>query len=552
MTMNRTISILSTLLIATTTVAQTLSGDTINRTVLVESTYNPIVTHAVKRNFIPDEVEPSMNRTAIVYADKAMPIARLQHTALPVEKVGLAQSYSNPGYLHLGYGAYNNLDALAAYRFRFNENNTLTLRAGADGWSGQYDKITTPEEDDRWDSYLYRGNIDARYRLNYGSGELGVSLTGGYSTFNYLTIPRSSVYLDDPDGEQQSNRLGSNFYVKGDINGRIHYDAGATYTYSAQQNYLGEHRLNNENHLHTQASFSADLGRYGIAALNLTNDVMAYYLSDFEAMNYITVTPRWSTTYKQFRFTTGVSLDFSNQAYARLKASPSCSITYTSRSNFDATLLLDGGHQLPTHSYLESLSPYWVRTAELRSSYTYLNALLSGNVRLYEGLHLHVDGGYRIIGSALFETAADINDIRYTGFINRDARLAHATTKVNYDYKQLFSCYAQATYNHWTVDGDNDILARAPQIDAQAGAKARIFGGLSAHSNFRYVLFTATDSETQRETPIIDWNLGFQYALNKHWSFYLDGHNLLNHHHQLYTGYPAQGISAMAGAAFKF
>lgn len=550
--MNRTISILSALLIATASVAQTLSGDTINRTVLVESTYNPIVTYAVKRNFIPDEVEPSMNRTAIVYADKAMPIARLQRTALPAGKVGLAQSYSNPGYLHLGYGAYNNLDALAAYRFNFNENNTLTLKAGADGWAGRYDKITSPDENDRWDSYLYRGNIDARYRLDYGSGELGAGLTGGYGTFNYLDIPRSSVYLDKPDTKQQSTRLGGNLYVKGNIDERFQYNADATYTYTAQQNYLGEHKLNSENHLHTQAFFSADFGKYGIAALNLANDLLTYSLSSLDPMSYITVTPQWSTAYKQFSFSTGVNLDFSNQVYARLKASPSCSITYTSKNNFDATLLLDGGRQLPTYSYLETLSPYWVYTPGLQSSYTYLNALLSGNMRLFEGLHLHLDGGYRIIGSALFEEAANIEDIRYTGFANRDAHLAHATTKLSYDYKQLFSCFAQATYNHWMVDGDNSILSRAPQLDAQAGIKARIYGGLSAHSNFRYVLFTATDSEPQRETPIIDWNLGLQYALNNHWSFYLDGHNLLNHRHQLYTGYPTQGISAMAGAAFKF
>lgn len=554
--MNRTISILSALLIATASVAQTLSGDTINRTVLVESTYNPIVVSAVKRNFIPDEVEPSMNRAAIVYADKAMPIARLQRTALPVEKVGVAQSNNTPGYLHLGYGGYNDLDALAAYRFQFNENNTLMLKVDADGWAGWYDKITSRDDDEDWYSYLYRGNLDARYRLNYGSGELGVGLLGGYSTFNYLDIPlyRPSYRpsIKEPDTNQQAERLSGNFYVKGTINERFRYDADATYTYSAQQNYLGEHALNSENHLHTQAAFGADFGKYGVAILNLKNDLMTYSLDDFEAMNYITVTPEWSVAYKQFRFATGVNLDFSNQAYARFKASPSCSINYTSKNNFDATLLLDGGHQLPTYSYLESLSPYWVRTAELRSSYTYLNALLSGNVRLFEGFHLHVNGGYRIIGSALFETAVDMDNIRYTGFANRDAHLAHATTKLSYNYKQQFSCFTQATYNHWMVEGERDILARAPQLDAQAGVKAHIFGGLSAHSNFRYVLFTATDSELQRETSIIDWNLGLQYALNNHWSFYLDGHNLLNHQHQLYTGYPTQGISAMAGAAFKF
>ena len=550
--MNRTISILSAILMTTASVAQTLSGDTINRTVLVESTYNPIVVSAVKRNFIPDAVEPSMNRAAIVYADKAMPITRLQRTALPAEKVGVAQATGTPGYLHLGYGGYNNYDALAAYRFRFNENNTLTLNADADGWSGWYNDITSLDEEDRWYSHLFRSNLDARYRLTFGSGELGAGLTGGYSAFNYLTNPTFSPERFDYTNEQQISRLGGNLYIKGDASERFHYDADATYSYSAQQHYLGSTNPYSENHLHSHVLLGADLDRYGTAAVKLANDLLAYSLPDgSETRNYFTVTPQWSTAYKRFHFTTGINLDFSNHLDTRLKVSPACSISYTSANNFDATLLLDGGRQLPTFAYLESLSPYWVSTPELQSSYTYLNALLSSNLRLYEGLHLHVNGGYRIINSALFETVNPKEYIRYTAFANRDAQLAHATTKLSYDYKQQFSCFAQATYNHWMVKGERDILARAPQLDAQAGIQTYIYGGLSAHSNFRYVLFTAA-SEQQRETPIMDWNLGLQYALNNHWSFYLDGHNLLNHSHQLYTGYPTQGISVMAGAAFKF
>lgn len=545
--MKRYFSILSVLFAATIAVAQTVPGDTINRTVLVESTYNPIVTNAVKRNFIPEEVVPSINRTAIVYADKAMPLTRLQHKALPTEKVAIEQYKGLPGYLHLGYGNSHNLDGLAAYHWLMNEKHSLSFNADIDGMNGN---IKT-QDDDWWSSYLYRGNADIRYRFTYDQGELGAGFTTGFNAFNYLTTEGFNPELDVTD-QQYSSRLGGNVYAKGLIAERYHYNVSSAYTHSRQQAYLGMKAPHSEGHLHTEATVSTSFDKYGTAYVSLSDDFLAYSPeSAFEAMHYFTFTPQWSIDYKRYHFVAGVNLDLSSSSYARIKASPACSITYTSEKNFNASLLLDGGHRLPTYAYLESLSPYWMRTPELQSSYTYLNALLTGNMRLAEGLHLTVNGGYRVIGSAIFETVADEAHIRYTGFENRDAQLLHATTKISYDYKQQFSCFAQATYDHWMVEGDRAVLARAPQFDAQAGFRMTLFGALSAHTDLRYVLFTATALQ-ERETSIIDWGLGFRYALNNRWAFFLDGQNLLNHRHQLYTGYPSQGIHAIAGAAFKF
>ena len=64
-------------------------------------------------------------------------------------------------------------------------------------------------------------------------------------------------------------------------------------------------------------------------------------------------------------------------------------------------------------------------------------------------------------------------------------------------------------------------------------------------------VFTPVEGYTT-EKAIINISLGARYAINEHLSAFLDGHNLLNRHHQYYAGYPSQGISVMAGAAFKF
>ena len=116
------------LLLASTIGASQTANDTINRMVLVESTYNPIITGAVKRNFIPEEVKPSMNKEQIVYASENVDLTNFDREAKLAEAATIAPEKGYQGYVHLGYGNYNNLDVLAAYKFR-RGNSDLALKA---------------------------------------------------------------------------------------------------------------------------------------------------------------------------------------------------------------------------------------------------------------------------------------------------------------------------------------------------------------------------------------------------------------------------------------
>ena len=101
------------------------------------------------------------------------------------------------------------------------------------------------------------------------------------------------------------------------------------------------------------------------------------------------------------------------------------------------------------------------------------------------------------------------------------------------------------------VKGQQAVLSRAPQLDVNLLARIRIIKGLYLNSNCRYVAFTEVE-DTPREESIINWSLGAHYAMDRQWSFFLDGHNLLNRRYQHYAGYPSQGFNVMAGAVFKF
>jgi hypothetical protein len=176
---------------------------------------------------------------------------------------------------------------------------------------------------------------------------------------------------------------------------------------------------------------------------------------------------------------------------------------------------------------------------------------MGANLRLFEGLSIHLGGGYKVVTDALFSVAADTLGFVYSGVANHNARILYAEGDVRYLYKEILQLSADARYNHWMVKGQQSVLGRAPQLDVNLLARIRIIKGLYLNSDCRYVTFTEVE-DAPRELSIINWSLGAHYAMDRQWSFFLDGHNLLNRRYQHYAGYPSQGFNVMAGATVKF
>lgn len=537
--MKRHIILLATVITAMGAMAHTATNDTINRMVLVESTYNPIIAGAVKRNFIPEEVEPSMKKETIIYADESVPVEDFERIPRMVDNTAIAHTVRTPGYVHLGLGNYTNIDALAAYSLRFKERHQLAFDAYADGWAGKF----KTDADNRWHSILYDLGLGANYQLQLGNAKLTTDLEASHHFYNYLMQPTNNL--------QKGSHLSGNIRLEGNAKEHYRYHVAAQYTHFERSAYLAQAQRHSEQHLHTEASLGIDFYEYGLASLLMSSDLLLYQgLDNYRTYHSLGITPQWDYRYGHFSFTAGANLDIQNLYSPAIQVSPACKIIYTPSKLFAANLIIDGGRQQHTFSSLYVLSPYWASHEQLASSYTFLNARLSGSMRIIEGLHLQLGGGYRITSNALFESVLDTLGTVYTGVSTHKAQVAYAQAQASYTYKNLYTITAEGNYSHWMVGDNRSFLTRAPQLDARFNAKVRIIPDLYAHTDCRLVMFTAI--EGQRERAIIDWSLGAHYALNKKLSFFLDGHNLLNRHYHRYAGYPSQGINVMAGAAFKF
>lgn len=505
------------------------ANDTINRMVIVESTYNPIIAGAVKRNFIPEEVKPSMNRERVVYADENVDLTNFDRTAKKATPAEMTTEKNMPGYVHLGYGNYNNLNALAAYKWNINANHALALKAHTDGWNGKY----RLSNNSKWHSYYYQAGLNADYGTHLGDAALNAGIHVINYNYNYLY-----------GSSQIANDLGAYATVKGNVADRYKYRATLSYD---RFNY----KSLAENHFHGKVSLGMDLYEWGLVEVQINSDVLSYQGTSKHNYFSLGITPQWTYSYQDFQFITGFNMDFQNRKKHPIQLSPECSISYVPNKRFQALFTLDGGREINTFSRLHERSPYWASVEPIRPTYTFMNAHLEGGIRIIDGLHLHLGGGYKVLADALFELPLAGADGVYTGLFNHKAQVATVDGKVSYTHKDFISVGAKGTYHHWMLKSNHALLTRAPQLKVDFDTRIRIIPNLYGYTNLYLVSFTNTKTEPYERT-IIDWSLGANYALNNNFSFFLDLHNLLNRRYSYYTGYPAQGFSALVGAIVKF
>lgn len=540
--MKRYIALVPVLLAATIGIAQT-TNDTINRMVLVESTYNPIIVGAVKRNFIPEEVKPSMNKEKVMYADDRVSLTDFKREAQTAQTMSVAPERGYRGYAHLGYGNYNNLNGMAAYKMGFKGGSELALNGHINGWNGNY----RLSDDTKWHSHLYDMGLDANYGLSFGEMALNAGISAAHYRYNYLGGTNA----------QRSNDFAAHVDAKGSAYEHYYYRVHIGYSYFDRSAHFAQKTPHSEGYTDINVLLGRDLYEWGMVSVGVDSDVLTYH-GQAPYANYFSlgITPRWDYRLGNLLFVGGLNLDFlgggsNSPIQTPFQMSPECSISYVPSKIFSAKLTLDGGRDIHTFKSLYSLTPYWASEHQLRPSYTFMNLHLEGGVRIIEGLHLHLGGGYKVISDALFETAMDSLGTIYTGLTNHKAQVATADIHISYTHKDLVSVAAEGTYHHWMMKDAHQLLARAPRLDANIEARVRIMPHLYAHTDVRLVTFTNTEV-APRENAIIDWNLGAHYALNKRFSFFFDVHNLLNRRQSYYAGYPSQGFNVLAGAIVKF
>jgi len=530
-------------------VAQTAAGDTIRRTVLVESVYNPVLASSEKRSFLPDEPQPATRREAVIYADENHDPGNLARSPFGTGTVTLREERQLPAYLRLGYGTRGNTDLLGLYRASLGKNDVLDLSASFNGWNGgvPYEGPAAQAADSgTWQGRRY--DTDARIAYHHrGRTRFGLGGDLGYFTRNHLgTAPAAGTDL------QNSLWYGGDGYLAAPFR-RIPAELAFSGAFHRWQNSAlqGIRQPNAENHAQLDACFTYRFPKAGQLNLVLTNDLLTYSnLPDSLSHYFLGFHPSWVIEGTQGRVVLGLSVDAQPTDSQRVQLSPNCQFTWTPTAPLRLDVVIDGGRDMQTFRDLYHLSPWWTADVPLQKAYTYMNARLHMGVRVAEGLHLGLGGGYRITDDALFASARVKNGLLYTGLQNHDARVWNIGADASYEWKDLFRFSTDYTYYGWQgVDDAPSLLAWTPQMDWNTGVRARIVPNLHVDAAFRYRRYCTIASG--RQPSVADLSLKADYAFSRMVSLYLSGENLLNRHTGFTPAYPAQGIRAVAGVTLK-
>jgi len=531
--------------------AQTANNDTIRRTVLVESVYNPVLASSEKRSFLPEDQQPATTPGAVVYADENYNPGNLVRSPFGSAAVALREQRLQPAYLRLGYGTRNNADLLGLYRAKLSDDDMLNLGASLTGWSGNipYKGLTALMTDSgTWQSHRYDTDVHIGY-AHEGHTRFGVNADMGYYTRNYLPSGLTAPYDTD---SQHSLWYGGDAYVLTPLR-NIPAELGFSGGFHRWQNssWQGNDNPNAENHFQLNADFTYRFKRAGRLEIALTNDYLTYsHLPDTTGHYFLGFHPSWVLEGRQGLVALGVNVDVQPTETQTVRFSPNCRFVWTPTAPLRLELAVDGGRDMQTFSDLYRLSPWWTANVPLQKAYTYLNTRLHMGVRVTEGLHLGLNGGYRLTDDALFATEKVTNGLLFTGLTNHDARVWTFGADATYEWKDLVRFKADFAYYGW--QGVNDqpaLLAYAPQVDAGTSLRVRIVRGLHADAAFRYRQFCDTGSG--RKDAVADVSLKADYALNHTFSLFLSGENLLNRQSGWCAAYPAQGIRAVGGVVIK-
>ncbi len=560
-------------LVALSAVAQN-DSTTINRTVMVEREFQPVIQNAGKIHVTPQVQTVEMPATEVVYSEYSNPLKTDFNTnPLHYATVKFRQPRPLHGFLR---GAIGHSATRLDFDYRVSDKKDVFLDLHAHHL-GQWGRKTLSNSNIGFDfSKLFR-NAD----LFFGVDARNVFFTryGGYFAYTDLEKMKGEFVGLENYGDFLPEDKGNHWNVQTKIGVRslpnkdIQYLVQTGYEAFVMKKNMTEHIVNTQgmfdwrtNGHHVGANvnvqnhiYSADLAGYAWSERNIAR-------GDTVANNYhaIKAEPYYSYEGKRFRIHAGANLDFCIGKGKLFLPSPN--VTFEANLTKDWLALYGGAvgdyqtSSVREHfDYLRYLHPENEIATTQNRSYVPVDAFLGFKIRPQANLLLDVYAHYILTKYQVYFVPDTHGYFNLTGGDNYQWKIGG---KANYHYKDIVNISLNGFYaigkmidmpEAWSVP-EGHILDKPTwgvnfRVDAKVNSKITLysdnyFGGGQYALDYNW---TAV-----RLKPIIDLNLGAQYNINKWLSCYLQLNNYINRKHDIFYGYQSQGINFLAGVSWSF
>ena len=569
----RYILVITALIVSMSLAAQ---KDTIERNVVVEREFQPVIRHAGKLNTPLQQVETTIEPVQLQYSDYSQPLdASFNVKPLGVSSVRFTHRKPQNGHLTIGGGW-----PLSTLDFDYQMNHKKVLQLNIFGTHhGQWGVKTW--SDSRLGLNLQSFLDNGKIYFQVDGNNLFYSRYGRYfSGDRQLTISRFS--------QLQTNDCQNLWTINGDLGYRSAFESAvqlqvdAGYTAFIMPDIVTESIVRshlwlgwkNEEH-------SAAFHLHGRNAFYAVNEKTLLTPSQYNARHCIRFEPYYAYNADNWNVHVGVNVDMnigrgkllSGNENLSFAPSPNVEIEYriipswlavygSAKGRFGYGLQQDFMLANPFRDPLLGITSHHV------TDYTPVDALVGFKIKAVDGLMLDIYGGFARMNNQTTLCAPAINDqgiYPYLNYFYSDYRRWKAGAEITYHYQDIVHILLAGNYYHWTMvnaEFPDYILVHTekqpydrPMWDAHLRVDVNINSKWSLYSDniaFGKRKVLLTDDKVAELKPTIDLRLGVKYSMNRWLSFYAQLNNYLHRFNDIYYSYQSQGINGEIGLTWIF
>ena len=189
------------------------------------------------------------------------------------------------------------------------------------------------------------------------------------------------------------------------------------------------------------------------------------------------------------------------------------------------------------------------------SAYTPVDANVGFKIKPVDGLFFDIHGGYARLQNAINVIAPTVNDLKvvpvpFLEYEYADYNRWRVGAEMTYHYRDIIHFALEGHYyNYMGKAYDRPDWDAALHIHANIDSKWSIYSD-NCFAGKRTALLS--DKSTATLKPTIDLSLGVRYNVNRWLYCYAELNNYLHRYNDIYYGYQSQGINGRIGISWRF
>ena len=495
---------------------------------------------------------------------------------------------SQRNYFQAGFGNYSKF--LADGNISYEINKDTEVGVDVHGLSTNGLKKEFP-----WSSKQSDFNVAAFINSTTETGKFNITADLGNHNYNYYGIYALQP-ASDVDLKQSYNELKINGYYdffSNDIFNNVKFKSSLlTDHFDAREN-LGSAELNLSKYdlpffSAKDMKINADLG------VNLSTQDSKFSLLNENQSNFLLTSLKPKISFYKGNSYLAIGSDFSfvnakiwdkNTPEAKtndFKWFPFAEVLFEATEQYKFYAGIDGGVQLNSYADLLQQNPYLVSDVVLKPTETKYHFYFGLKGDIDQELKYDVKAGFSDLKNAQFFLANDLFD--YNNTLNRsaynfantfsavydDGTLSEVKGSLQYFPLQNLVIDAELHYMKFNLKNLNEVYYK-PVLQSTFGAKYSLldrklnlgFKGIfvAERKTNAYQIdidgvvpnqFTSTENAKKSLPAYLDLNLNADYKINKNFTVFVMGNNLLNKKYEHYLGYKVLGAQVLGGIRIAF